>query len=201
MFHRQVQVIVGDAEIVDLHDVRMLHVAQDFELLQEALHRLVDAGFLADRRRHLEHHHAADVGALGEEQVGHRSLGDQIDAAIGLEARAGEILRHLRARRHAPAALRLGLLVGGAPDRVVELGVLDLGLADDLVGAGGARLDRIGRIVGGRQEDHRRETLAAREVLEPVEPRAAAPLRDRAAPRCSPARENPASAGPRTRGL
>ena len=143
-----------------LHDVGMADLAQDLEFLQEALHRLIDAGLLADRGRHLEHHHVADVGAFGEEQLRHRTLRDEIDAPVGLESRAGEILRHLRARRHAPAALRLGLLVGGAPDRVVELGVLDLRLADDLERAGGARLDGIGRFVVGGQENDRREPFA-----------------------------------------
>ena len=59
MLHRQEQVIVGDAEIVDAHDVRMADLAQHLEFLQEPLHRLIDAGLLADRRCHLEHHHVA----------------------------------------------------------------------------------------------------------------------------------------------
>ena len=69
MFHRQEQVIVGDAEIVDAHDVGMLDLAQNLEFLQEALHRLVDAGFLADGGRDLEHHHVSVACALGEEQL------------------------------------------------------------------------------------------------------------------------------------
>ena len=153
-----------------------LDLAQHLEFLQEALHRLVDAGFLADGGRHLEHHHVAVARALGEEQLRHRTLGDELDAPVFLEPRAGEILRHLRAGRHAPAALRLGLFVGGAADRIVELGVLDLGLADDLERAGGARFDRVGGFVFGGQENDRRETLAAVEILEPVEARAALPF-------------------------
>ena len=99
MLHRQEQVVVGDAEIVDAHDVRMADLAQHLEFLQEALHRLIDAGFLADGRRDLEHHHVAMRGAFGEEQLRHRTLRDEIDAPVFLEARAGEVLGHLRARR------------------------------------------------------------------------------------------------------
>ncbi len=154
----------------------MAHAAQDFEFLQKALHRLVDAGLLANRRRHLEHHDPADLGALGQEQLRHRSFRDQVDAPVGLEACTREILRHLRAGRHAPAALCLGLLVGRAPDRIVELGVFDLRLADHLEGAGGSRFTGVRRLVVGGQEDHRRETLARMKVAQPVEARAAAPL-------------------------
>ena len=127
-----------------LHDVRMADAAQDLEFLQEPLHRLIDAGFLADAGVTLSTTTPPYVGALGEEQLRHRTFGDEIDAPVCLETRAGEVLRHLRARGHAPAALRLGLFVGGAADRVVELGVLDLGLADDFERARGARLDGIG---------------------------------------------------------
>ena len=154
----------------------MAHVAQDFEFLQKALHRLVDAGFLADRRRHLQHHDATNRGAFGEKQFRHRPLRNQFDATVGLEPCAREILRHLRAGRHAPTALCLGLLVGRAPDRIVELGVLDLRLADHLECAGGPRFTGIRRLVGGGQEDHRRETFARVEVAQPVETRASAPL-------------------------
>ena len=175
MFHRQEQVIVGDAQIVDAHDVGMLDLAQDLEFLQEALHRLVDAGFLADGGRDLEHHYVSVACALGEKQLRHRTLGDEFDAPVFLEPGSREVLGHLRAGRHAPAALRLGLFIGGAADRIVELGVLDLGLADDLERAGGACFHRIGGFVFGRQENDRRETLTAMEILEPVETRAAFP--------------------------
>jgi hypothetical protein len=176
MFHRKIQVVIGDAEIVDAHDVRVLHVAQDLELLEETLHRLVDARFLAHRRRHLEHDHAAQVRTFREEKIGYRAPCDVIDAPVRLEPAPRKILREFRRRRHAPAALCFRLLVCGALDGIVEHGVADLLFAEDRVRTRRAGFDRIGRFVAGRQEDDGRETLAARKITQPVEARAAFPF-------------------------
>ena len=169
VFHRDISMIVGDAEIEDAHHVRMTHLRDQFVFLQEAgeLRVLVARG----RRvaQHLEHDHLA--GPLALRQIHHRGAADR---QLAHEAMADESspARNAIAARPARRSSAAPVLATAQHDALTQH-VRQTPMIDALAHqASMAPRSRRARASAGssprREIDDRRKAVAMQQVVEPL---------------------------------
>ena len=93
MLHGDIGVIVGDAEIVDAHDVRMIEAGDDLVFLNEAVEAHEPLGDVRHLAEHLEHHHRAGALALGQIDLAHAAGADLADAAVAANGERAELVQ------------------------------------------------------------------------------------------------------------
>ncbi len=109
ILHREIRVVIGNAQLIAAHDAGVVQPVRDLVLLQEALEGLVNARGIALRRRDLHHHQVARLLALGEEQLRNRTSSEPPHAAVTGNPHCAEAPRQLRLRRDAPVGLGTAL--------------------------------------------------------------------------------------------
>ena len=90
MLHGDIGVIVGDAEIVDAHDVRMIEPCDDLVFLQEAVEADDALRHVGDLAETLSTTSVAGPLALGEIDLAHAAAADQADAAVPADGHRAE---------------------------------------------------------------------------------------------------------------
>ena len=111
MLHRDVGVIVRDAEIVDAHDVRMIEAGDDLVFLQEAVEpddALRHVGYLAE---HLKHHQRPGALALRQIDLAHPAGADLPDAAVAADGHGAELVELIEIRLRAQRAVSARLVL------------------------------------------------------------------------------------------
>ena len=172
VFHRDVGVIVGNAEIEDAHHVRMADLRDQLVFLQEARELHVLVARLRRIAQYLEHDHLTGALALG--QIHHRSAADRELAheAMARESSPGRSATTvLPAGRFAAAPAPVGGACTASRSAFANAAMIDA-LAHQAVD--GAALDDAHSqrgIIAAREVDHRRKAGAMHEILEPSSPR------------------------------
>ena len=98
ILHGQVGVIIGNAELVKAHDIRVTDALGNFIFLQKTFKRLIDAGIITLRGRDLEHHQQLGLFALGDIELRHRAARQQPCAPVAWNERIAKAMRLARRR-------------------------------------------------------------------------------------------------------
>src|ERR1700728_4233894 len=113
MLHRDVVMVVGDAEIVDAYDVLMLQPGDDLILLQETVETDVALGDVRHLTEHFEHHERASALALGEIDPAHAAAADLADASMTTDHHGAEAIALFEIRMRAQQGKHLLVLARG----------------------------------------------------------------------------------------
>ncbi len=101
MLHGDVGMIVGDAEIVDAHDVRMIETGDDLVFLNEAVEAHEPLGDVRHLAEHLEDHHGSRALALRQIDLAHAAGPDLADAAMAANRERAELVHLVEVRARA----------------------------------------------------------------------------------------------------
>ena len=171
ILHGDVGVVVGHAQVVDAHDVRVGDPGDDLVFLEEAIEGVV---LLVGPVRHLpenlEDDQPADLLAFRQIDRRQRRTGQGADAARTLDDGRPEPVGALGARTLPEGVDAVASALHGGLDQGAQPGRLDLRLVDDPERTTGdeIRLDRLTGLDAVRKADDRREIRPVGQVLQPV---------------------------------
>ncbi len=154
MFHGDVGMIVGNAEIVNSHDILVLETRDDFIFLQEAVEADDALGDVRHLIEHLEHHDRARTLALGEIDRAHAAAADLPNAAMAADHHGSEAIALFEIRMRAQHGERLSVLARGGHDRPDEPITIDLAAVEPVQAWDGGGF-RAGRVLQHEQHDGR----------------------------------------------
>ncbi len=154
MFHGDVGMIVGDAEIINAHDILMLQAGDDFILLQETVEADDALGDVRHLIEHLEHHDGAGALAFREIDRAHAAAAYLPNAAMAADHHGSEAIALFEIRLRAQHGKRLFVFARGGDDCLDEPITIDPA-AVETVQAGDGGGFRVGRVLQHEQHDRR----------------------------------------------
>jgi hypothetical protein len=154
MLHGDVGVIVGDAEIVNSHDILVLQAGNDFIFLQEAIEAHDALGNVGHLIEHLEHDQRAGALALGEINGAHAAAADLPDAAMAADHHGPEAVALFEIGVRPLHRERLPVLARSGRDGLDEPLAIDLAAVKPVQPRSGGGLGRR-RVLQHEQHDGR----------------------------------------------
>src|SRR6185437_16718501 len=134
VLHGEIRMIVGDAELIETHDVRVAHALRNLVFLDEARQGQVDAGLIATRGGDLQGYEGSDLLALGDVELRDGTARQQPRTPVAGDAGITEAARLLRLGRDAPISQRAPVLTACPLQQLDEARVFDTVSIDDPAG-------------------------------------------------------------------
>src|ERR1019366_386020 len=117
MLHGDICMIIGDAQIVNAHDVAMLQACDDFIFLQESIETDDTFGHVGDLTEYLEHDQSARALAFSEVDLAHTTAANLPDVPMATDHDGAEAVPLPVIRLTPPYGLHLFTFAGCSLER------------------------------------------------------------------------------------
>ncbi len=126
MLHRDISMIVGNAKIINAHDVLVIQARDDFIFLQESIEADETLRHVGNLAEHFQHHQRSRAFALGKIDLAHAAAADLPDASMAADDHGAEAITILVVRIGAQQRESLAVLVRGRDDHLEQPVAIDL---------------------------------------------------------------------------